>query len=132
MASNTDPIFTITPRLTSARMTAANTNRDGTGTVYDVITGATNGTRVDRVVVKAEVTTTAGMVRLYIYDGSTTRFLAEAIVTAITVGAAVKSFEYEFSRVDGLPFCVLPNTYVLRASTHNAEAMIVSALGGDY
>lgn len=132
MAANTDPIFVAAPIVGLAHMTAANTGRDGTGTTYDVVTGSTNGTRVDRVVVKAQGTTTAGMVRLFIYDGTNVRFLTEAIVTAITVAAATKSFEYEFSRSDGLAFVNLPSGYVLRAATHNAETFDVLAFGGNY
>ena len=132
--ANTTPIFTITPRAGMVRISTANTGRDGSGTTGDVITGATSGTRVDRVVITATGTTTAGMVRLFIYDGSAnTRAWRETVVTAITVAASTAAFTATISAPDAQsPLLVLPNGYVLRASTHNAETFDVIAHGGDY
>lgn len=132
--ANTTPIFTLTPRVGMVRISTANTARDGSGTTGDVITGATSGTRVDRVVVTGNGTTTAGMVRLFIYDGSAnTRAWREVVVTAITVAASTAAFTATLTSPDPLtPLLVLPNGYVLRASTHNAETFDVIAHGGDY
>ena len=85
------PAFTAVPNaggnLLTTRISAANTNRDGTGTVYVVLTGGTNGTRGERVQWNATGTTTAGVVRLYLKDTGTpsTRLLVEALVTALTL-----------------------------------------------
>ena len=132
--ANTTPIFTLTPRVAMVRISTANTARDGTGTTGDVITGQTSGTRIDRVVVTATGTTTAGMVRLFVYDGSANvRAWREIVVTAITVGASTAAFTATLSStVQGEPLLVLPNGYVLRASTHNAETFDVIAHAGDY
>lgn len=131
--ANTTPLFTITPRAGMVRISTANTGRDGSGTTGDVLTGATSGTRIDRVVITATGTTTAGMVRLFIYDGSAnTRAWREVPVTAITVAASTAAFTATISSPDGAPLLVVPNAYVLRASTHNAETFDVIALGGDY
>lgn len=134
MAGNTAPIFTLTPFIATAQVSAANTNRDGTGTVVTVTAGTTNGRRIDRINVKATVTTTAGMVRLYIDDGSTVRLWKEVTVTAITVSASQAGFESTLSPSDQFaPLLVLPSsTYILKASTHNGEAINVIALGGDF
>jgi hypothetical protein len=51
----------------------------------DVLTGVAAGTKVFEVRVQATVTTTAGMVRLYYYDGTNTRLFDEIPVSAITV-----------------------------------------------
>jgi hypothetical protein len=69
----TSPTFTGTPRVGSSQVSAANTGRDGTGTIVDLLTGVAAGTKVFEVRVQATVTTTAGMVRLYYYDGTNTR-----------------------------------------------------------
>ena len=122
------PVFTQTPRLASVQVTAANTNRDGTGTVVDVITGATNGTRIDRITIEATVTTTAGMVRLYIYDGTNTRLWQESPVYAITPSGTVVTHR---AVLDSLRL-ILPNGYKIRASTHNGETFNVIAEGGDF
>ena len=49
-------------------ISTANSNLDGTGTLSSaILTGSANGTLIKTVTVKAQVTTTQGMVRLYIY-----------------------------------------------------------------
>jgi len=132
MAANTSPIFTFTPKIGMVQISTANTNRDGTGTLGTVITGATDGTRITRIVVKAIVTTTAGMVRLFIEDGSSNIHLwREVVVTAITVAASVGGFVAVLEFLDDRAL-ILPSGYMLKASTHNAETFNVIAEGGDY
>jgi len=133
MPANTNPIFTLTPHISSARIATANTNRDGTGTLGAVITGTTNGTRVDRILITATGTTTAGMVRIFIDDGTNVRFWQEVSVTAITASGTVKSFTATISSPDSTaPLLVLPSSYVLRAGTNNAEQFDVIAFAGDF
>jgi hypothetical protein len=134
MTANTAPIFSLTPFIASAQVSAANTNRDGTGTIVTVTAGTPNGRRVDRINIKGTVTTTAGMVRLYIDDGTNVRLWKEIPVTAITVSASAAGFESSISPTDQFaPLLVLPSSsYILKASTHNAEAINVIALGGDF
>lgn len=131
MAANTEPIFTLTPHVGAVAISTANTNRDGTGDIGTVLTAGENGTRIHRIVIKAAVTTTAGMVRLFIHDGSTYFLYKEIAVTAITASGTVAAFEYILSFY-GEGAIVLPRGYSLRASTNNAEAFNVIAEGGDY
>lgn len=130
MAANTNPVFTKAPIIGEAQISTANTARDGTGTLGTVLTGGADGYRVDAIVVKATGTTTAGMVRLFIDNGSTVRLWQEVSVTAATPSATVKTFEAELRSVDGTALIALPNAYVIKASTHNAETFNVIALGG--
>jgi hypothetical protein len=124
----TAPAYASTPRLGYGQVTAANTNRDGTGTIVDILTGVAAGTRIDRVVMQAQVTTTAGMIRLYVYDGTNTRLYREVQVQAITVGASTEGWSAEIVTPD----LVLPSSsHKLQASTHNAEACNVWAHGAD-
>ena len=123
-----NPAFASTPRVGSAQVSTANTNRDGTGTVVDVLTGVAAGTRVFEVVVQATVTTTAGMVRLYYYDGTNTRLLDEITVTAVTVGASTPAFRASRAYAN---LVLAGSTHKLQASTHNAEAINVIALAAD-
>src|SRR5438105_4103684 len=122
MAANTSPIFGLTPVLSQVQISTANTNRDGTGTVGSVVTGSTNGRRIDKITITAAVTTTAGMVRLYIDDGTNVRLWKEVPVSAITVGASTPAFTSTVTAPDPYaPLLVLPSsTYILKASTHNA------------
>jgi hypothetical protein len=122
------PAFAVTPRIGAANIATANANRDGTGTVATLLTGAATGTRVAEVVVQARVTTTAGMVRLFLYDGTTYRFFDEIAVAAATVSATVKG-----TRVSALyNNLILPSaSWSLVVATHNAESIDVVALGAD-
>jgi hypothetical protein len=47
MSLNTTPIFVGTPRTETAELTAANTARDGSGTLATLFTAGTSGSRVD-------------------------------------------------------------------------------------
>jgi len=130
MAKSTQPIFTRSALLGMGQVTVANSNLDGTGTLVTVVTGDVEGTRIDLVTVKAIVTTTAGMIRLFLYDGTNTRLHKEIPVTAITPGAAVESFSAEWAPSE--PIVLPDSTWELRASTENAEAMNVFAFGGHF
>lgn len=123
-----EPAFAVTPRAAGVSVSTANTARDGTGTVATVITGASSGTRIQEVVVQATSTTTAGMVRLFLYDGSSYWFFDEVAVSAVTPSASVRAFRASVTYQS----LVLPsNSWSLRASTHNAETFHVAALGAD-
>ena len=123
------PQFTGTPKVGIGALSVANTNRDGTGTIATVFSAGASGSRIDKAVVKATQTTTAGMVRLFLHDGATAKLLTEIPVSAITVGANVPGFE---TVVDFLGGLVIPTDYSLRASTNNAETFNVTAFGGDF
>lgn len=125
----TSPVFAVTPRIGMAELSSANTNRDGTtGTYVDVIIGASTGTRIAEIVVQASVTTTAGMVRLFITDGVTTRMFDEVAVAAATVSATVKGTRLSTTYNN----LILPNaSWKIIASTHNANNINVFALGAD-
>jgi hypothetical protein len=128
----TTPNYASTPRSAVAQISAANTARDGTGTIVSVITGGTNGTRVEDITVQATATTTGGMVRLFLsLDGGTTnRLIREIPVTAITPSATTAAFRADLTDLG----IVLPNnTAVLRAATNNAEAFnVIVSRAGDF
>jgi len=128
------PAYASAPRIGIGDLSAANTNRDGTGTIVSVFAAGASGSRIERVVVKATGTTTAGMVRLFIHDGAASKLYTEVPVTAITPSASLKAFEETLEGVTtpSLFPLVLPTGYSLRASTHNAETFEVTAVGGDF
>ncbi len=126
----TQPAFATVPRIGLAQVSAANTNRDGSGTVVTVITGVAAGTRIAEVVVEATVATTAGMVRLYLFNAadSSTRLFDEIAIAAATPSASVRATRVSTVYTN----LILPSaSWQLRASTHNAEAINVIALGAD-
>lgn len=131
MPANTNPIFTLVPVVSSCVIATANTHLDGTGTLGTVITGASNGTRVQKITIKSLGTTTAGMVRLFLFDGTNTRLWQEVPVTAITASATVASFSAVIL-LGGETALTLPNGYSLQAATEKAEGFAVIAEGGNY
>ena len=92
MAANTSPIFVDTPKFGHARISTANTGRDGSGTLGTVYTGTTDGSRISYIRIMATSTTTAGMVRLFIHDGTNFRLWDEILVSALTPSATVLGF----------------------------------------
>ena len=60
-----------------AVISVANTNLDGTGTIVDIITGAGSGTLVKKITIKAQGSTTQGMVRIFLKISSTYYLLRE-------------------------------------------------------
>lgn len=127
----TDPVFFSTPKCWTGVVSAANTNRDGTGTIVDIVTAATGGSKVERVVIQATGTTTAGIVRLYVYNGSASRLIREVSITAITPSGTTAAFRYEIDLSFPSSVLVLPTTFKLQASTHNAETFNIVAFGAD-
>lgn len=120
------------PKAAVAVLSAANTNRDGTGTIVTVLAGGTSGTRVDDIRISATGTTTAGMIRFYLsLDGGTTsRLLFEVPVSPVTPSATVQSFQTVLTNLGIL----LPDANAqLRASTNNAESFhVVVSRAGDF
>src|SRR5262249_51330848 len=116
----TTPQFIGAPKIWAASLSTANTNRDGTGTLVTLATGAAApGSRIDRVRIQAAATPTAGVIRLFVDDGTTKRLIKERLVSAITPSTTVAAFEDEWTLDDGIN---LPNaSWSLKASTHNAE-----------
>ena len=127
MASS--PGFAATPRCAIAQISTANTLRDGTGTIGTVFTAGASGSRIENVTIAATGTTTAGMVRLFVHNGTTAYLLQEIPVYAITPSSTVSSFYAYVQFENGL---IIPTSYSLRASTNNAETFNVIAQGGDF
>jgi hypothetical protein len=126
MASS--PAYTATPRTERATISAANTNRDGTGTIVNLFTAGANGSRVERITICATGTTTAGMIRFYLFDGTNTDLWREVAVSAVTPSATVLAFT---SQLASLAY-ILSTGKSIRVSTHNAESFRVIAEGGDF
>lgn len=135
------PTYTLDAISAVAAISTANTNRDGTGTLGTVYTAraAANGgkgARIDGITICATGTTTAGMVRIYV-DNGTARLIREIAVSAITPSGTVKAFTIPASEgADANGFLalglILQPGDILKASTHNAETFVVRAMGGEF
>jgi len=129
------PVFTQVVRNAYGQVTATNTNRDGTGTTVLLFTPGSNGSRVERIVVTATGTTTAGMVRFYLStdSGTTKRLWKEIAITAIVPSASVSAFTSSINTaLASMPLLMLPSGTTVYVSTHNTETFNVFFEGGDY
>jgi hypothetical protein len=114
----------------SGLLSVANSGINGTGTLVDIITGASNGTLLRTITCKGTATTSRGMVRIYVNDGgSTTGLLCEIEVPAVTAS----SVDHSFAETIDLNI-TLKSGYKLKASTLNADTIqvIVDALDWTY
>ena len=125
MAAN--PVFAVTPHVELSQVTAANTNRDGTGTVVTCFTSGASGSRIERIRIKAAGTSTATMLRFYLSDGTSTRLIRETLAIALTPSQTVQTFEA--FEVLGI---VVPTGWTVKASVHTAETYNIVVEGSDF
>lgn len=125
------PTFYAAPRAQATLISTANTARDGSGTLGTCFTAGASGSKVERIIVQATGTTTNGMVRLYLHNGTAAFLWREIAVSAITPGATTQAFrdEVDGSRPENV--LLLPSGWSLRAAPHNAESFNVHVIGGD-
>jgi hypothetical protein len=97
MAQNTNPVFALKPETKIAKITAATTDKSGaTATnIKDLVTAATDGTKVTQIKFKHEGSSTAGNVLVWVTDtaGANPTLLAEQGYTAITTTTSTVTAE---------------------------------------
>jgi hypothetical protein len=122
------PAFANIPLNDSVNITTANPNRDGTGTIGTLTTAPVGGCRVDDIMIKARATTTTGVIRFFLHDGTTYCFWREVLVTAITPSATVAAFESQLSNLA----LVLKAGWSIRVATEKGESFDVTTtrMGG--
>ena len=136
MSANTAPIFPLTPVATVGQtVTAANTAKDGTGTVTTLYTAGANGGFVKKIVCQPMGTNVATVARVFLNNGSTNAtagnntLIKDAILAATTNSevAAVGNTEI------GLGFAV-PAGYKINVTLGTAVSAGVAFLcvAGDY
>ena len=128
---STTPQFASVVRTATDQVSVANTNRDGTGTIVTVFTAGSSGSRIETVEIQATVTTTAGMVRLFVHDGTNARLLREQPIPAVTASGTVPAFQIVIPFGDLSPL-LLANGWSLRAATNNANTFNITVFGGDF
>lgn len=109
MAANTTPIFVLTPNTAQSRISAANTARDGSGSLVTAFTAGSNGSRVESITfTSAQVIAAASssmVVRVFVTDnaGANPRLLCEGALTGVTasntaIGATI-TFDFNTGTV---------------------------------
>lgn len=123
-----EPQFAVTPRIGSVAISTAETSLTAPTSFGTLITGVTAGTRVAEIVVKCAATSSAALVRVFLFDG-TNYFLFDEIVVA----AATSSNTAATTRVSATyANLILPSSsWSVRVTTTIAQATHVTALAAD-
>jgi len=135
MPANITPIFPLTPKVSWATLTTANTAKDGTGTVGTCYTAGSNGARVDYLKVRALGTNVATVLRVFLNNGSDNATAANnSLVLEQTIAATTLS--EVAALVDNLVQLdmSIPAGYKINVTngTTVAAGLQVTAFGGDY
>lgn len=127
---STDPQFAATINNGAQLLGAAETSLTAPTTTSTLVTAGATGTRIEEVVVKATATTVAGLVYLFLYDGSTYHLFDDIVIAVVTQSTTVPPFRAS-KTFQNLMF---KTGWSLRASqsiSGNASLLKVHALGGD-
>lgn len=139
MAANTTPIFLRQGNFTPARIAAANTASDGSGSLVTLVTAATDGTRVDGVrFINSQVTAAAAgakVFRIFLSNtgGTNHRLIGEVAAAATTRSAtaigqtAAYTFDQPIIMLSGQVMSVIQSVYA--GAQDQTDAI---AYAGDY
>lgn len=127
--------YASTPKVGSANLTTADTSLTAPTTVGTVFTAGSSGSRIDYIDIQGVATTVAGLINLFIYDGTNYFLWQQVPVIAITSSTTAPAFNATLSsnsNANVMPLCI-PTGYSLRATTSVAQTGIrVTAYGGDF
>jgi hypothetical protein len=137
MPANNNPIFTLSPDIQwpAATLTAANTAKDGTGTVSVIFTAGSNGAYITRLVARPLGTNVQSVLRVFINNGASNATPANNVLRhEMTLPATT------LSEVAAQPDYVLPLNIALKAGqailctlgTAVAAGYAISIDGGQY
>lgn len=137
MTANTNPIFSLIGDIQwGAAITAANTAKDGTGTVTTLFTAdATNGGYVDKVRIRPAGTNVATVLRLFINNGSTNATAGNnTLFDEISIAATTNTETAAIAGTEIPLGFALPPGYKLNATLGTAVAGGIAAtvIGGKY
>lgn len=121
MSANTSPVFAKTPICKVAAVSTANTNRDGTGTIVDILTAGADGARIDEIVVKATGDPADSVVTIFIHNG-TSYFLYDEFDIGNPAAASTTVGGYRESR--------LYDNLILESGEKLAAAITVALTAG--
>jgi len=149
MPANTSPIFTLTPNVGLAAVTAANTKSDGTGTIatdiFKALTSGANGSWVSRVrwnptatVAATSTTNTVGRVFLSTKTsgattgGTDTWLLGEVALVSVSADhstAPTNPIELMLNMAIATGYTILVTNHAAPAANTAWQAIVI---GGDY
>jgi hypothetical protein len=136
MGANTKPIFSGKPASGWGTIATFNTAKDGTGTVVTVFTAdATEGSYVEKLIVRAMGSNVATVMRVWLNNGSTNAtpanntMIAEITLPLTSNSEVAKLPDYEIP----VGFGIKPGYKInVTLGTTVAAGFHVTAIGGDY
>lgn len=137
MVANTSPIFSKVAKVEwAAAVSAANTAKDGTGTVDTLFTaGTVDGSFVQKMIVRPKGTNVATVLRLFLNNGATNATASNNVLIAEIGLPATTNSETAALIGNEFPLNIpVPPGYRLLATLGTAVAagFAVAAIGGDY
>lgn len=127
--------YAATPKVGSALLTTADTSLTAPTTVGTVFTAGSSGSRIDYIDIQGVATTTACLVNLFIFDGTTYFLWQQVPVIAVTSSTTAPAFTAALSsngNANIMPLTI-PTGYSLRATVSVTQTGIrVIAYGGDF
>jgi hypothetical protein len=132
MSANTNPTFPLTPNIGQAKLTGANTARDGTGSnLVTAFTPGTNSSLLRRLHFHAAGTTVAAVITIFLHQGSTYTLVGEVLVTAVTPSNTAVAFSADWTPPVQVQEAMASGaTIVCGLTVYNADIHI-TAFGGD-
>ena len=132
---STSAQYASTPKFGSATLTTADTSLTAPTTVGTIVSAGASGTRIDYIDIQGVATTVAGLINLFVYDGTTYVLWQQVPVIAITSSTTAPAFTAYLSsnsNANIMPL-TLPTGYSLRAAASVAQTGVrVTAYGGDF
>ena len=132
----TDPAFAATINCGSQLLGSAETDLQSPAQTSTVLTAGSSGTKIEEIVIEASksaslvATTVAGLVYLFLYDGSTYHLFDTVTITAITASSTAAPFRTSKTYTN----LVIKSGWSLRASqsiSGNASILKCLAFGAD-
>ena len=127
--------YAATPKVGSATLTTADTSLTAPTTVGTVLSAGASGTRIDYIEIIGVATTVAGLVNLFIHDGTNYILWQQVPIVAITSATTTPAFVANLSsnsNANVMPL-TLPTGYSLRAAASVTQTGVrVTAYGGDF
>ncbi len=127
--------YATTPVFGAALLTTADTSLTAPTTVGTVITAGASGTRIDFIDIQGVATTVAGIVNLFIYNGTTYHLWQQIPIVAVTSSTTAIAFSTTCStnNCPNVMPIIIPTGYSLRATTTIAQTGLkINAYGGDF
>ena len=107
----------------------ANTMLDGTGPMAELFVAGPEGSRVDKILIKALASTSSGVISVFMSDGSDIRLVTQSTVDPVLPSTISTTFESVITTSD---IFTIPAGWSLLVSTTKNEYFTVTAFGWDY